>query len=636
MAVEARNPRWPGALAAALAALLVLAVALVFALRADALRSLLERRLGAALGQPVSIEAASLHWDGGPVVALRGLSAGPPDAPALARIAEAHAAPRLLPLLSGRVHLKHAKIRGARMRLVRGAEGGWNFEPPPPRPTPGRAPAAGRLWLQALVLDDVEVQLRDAQQDLDLRLRADSMHDDADARWGTRLLLEGRAGRTPVRVEALTGPLLSLHASDAAMPIRARGEFARTRISLEGELAGPLDAPRGQAEVAVSGPTLSALYPTLKLALPSTPPYELRGRLTLRDAVYRLDGIRGNIGQSDIAGHGALDLSGARPLLKAALTSARFALADLGAAIGIPAGGAGGTRLLPDAPFDVPRMRSLDADVSLRADRLAVRPEVPLQNLSIRLRLRDGQLQLAPLAFAMAGGELVADVTLDANQQPLAARAVVDFRRLELARLFPTLDAGKVSSGRVDAQLRLAGRGRSVAQLLGSSDGTLALAMAGGRISHTLLAAASLDGGKLLPLLLNGDEPVVVRCAAASMTVERGIARSQVMVLDAATARVDARGAIDLGNERFALELEATPKRPSILSLRGPLTIGGTFMNPRVGVGAETLLRGGAAAALAVLNPLAALLPLLETGPAEDAACGELLAQAARAGAGRR
>jgi uncharacterized protein involved in outer membrane biogenesis len=390
----------------------------------------------------------------------------------------------------------------------------------------------------------------------------------------------------------------------------------------------PLGAPSGEADVEIAGPTLASLYPTLRLALPSTPPYTLRGRLSLQDDVYRMTGLVGKIGVSDISGGGELDLSRERPRLTARLTSARFALADLGAAIGVPAAGARGERLLPDAPFDVPRMRALDADVSLKAERLLVRPEVPLTDLSLHVLVTDGRLQLAPIAFGMAGGDLTANVSLDAREDPVAARADIDFRRVELGRLFPTLDTARVSSGRFDAQIRLAGRGRSVAHLLGSSDGTMALAMVGGRISHTVVAAASLDGGRLLPLLVKGDEPVAVRCAAASFTVERGIARTQLAVLDAATARIDAQGAIDLRNERLALELEATPKRPSVLSLRGPLTIGGSFRDPRVGVSGETLLRGGAAAALAVVNPLAALLPMIETGPAEDAACGDLLAQA--------
>jgi AsmA protein len=244
----------------------------------------------------------------------------------------------------------------------------------------------------------------------------------------------------------------------------------------------------------------------------------------------------------------------------------------------------------------------------------------------LRVGLAAGVLNLKPLRFGFAGGEIVSTIVLDAGIKPMAAEAAIDLRRVQFARLFPTLDTKRVSTGELGAQIRLSGRGQSVASLLRSANGTVAAAMSGGRISHTVVAAASLDGGKLLPLLLRGDEPVAVRCAVISMAVEQGLARTQLFVVDAETARIDGQGAIDLGSERFALELDSKPKEPSILSVRAPLNVEGTFRDPRVAVSSGTLLRGGAALALAAVNPLAALIPLIETGPGEDADCARLLA----------
>jgi len=144
-------------------------------------------------------------------------------------------------------------------------------------------------------------------------------------------------------------------------------------------------------------------------------------------------------------------------------------------------------------------------------------------------------------------------------------------------------------------------------------------------VSHAVMAAASLDGGKLLPLLVKGDEPINVRCAAVSMAVDKGIARSQLLVFDTESVRVDGSGALDLTSERFDLELKAKPKRPSLLSLRAPVYVEGTFREAKIAVSPGTLLRGGAAAALTVLNPLAALLPLIEPGEGEDADCRQSL-----------
>jgi uncharacterized protein involved in outer membrane biogenesis len=322
----------------------------------------------------------------------------------------------------------------------------------------------------------------------------------------------------------------------------------------------------------------------------------------------------------------------AKPLLTAELRSERLALADLGVLIGVDSRGRGSeSRVLPDKRFDVPRMNAIDADVSVAARRVAVNPALPLEDFSVRARLLDGVLRLDPMKFGFSGGAIVSAVILDARRRPIRAETSVDFRRIDFARLFPTLDRARLSYGELGAQLRLRGQGHSVAEFVASSDGTLALAMSGGQISHAVIAAASLDGGKLLPLLVRGDEPVAVRCAAIAMTVTEGVARSQVLVFDTETTRVDGSGAIDLQDEQFELELKPRPKRPSILSLRAPLHVQGSFSDARVAVGPGALLRGGAALALAAVNPLAALLPLIETGPGKDSNCPQVLASVAPA-----
>jgi len=267
----------------------------------------------------------------------------------------------------------------------------------------------------------------------------------------------------------------------------------------------------------------------------------------------------------------------------------------------------------------------MDADVTLNAHQLLVRPELPLENLSMKVELTEGVLRLRPLQFGFAGGDIVSTIVLDSRQRPLSADAAIDFRKVDFSRLFPTLDTNRISAGELGAQIRLTGRGQSVAELLGNADGTIAAAMDGGQISHTVVAAASLDGGKLLPLLLRGDEPVAIRCAALAMSVQQGLAHTQLLILDTAAVRINGNGAFDLKDERLALELNAQPKQASILSLRGPIYVEGTFRHPRVAVSAATLLRGGAAIALGVVNPLAALLPLIETGGGKDTDCARAL-----------
>jgi AsmA family protein len=75
----------------------------------------------------------------------------------------------------------------------------------------------------------------------------------------------------------------------------------------------------------------------------------------------------------------------------------------------------------------------------------------------------------------------------------------------------------------------------------------------------------------------------------------------------------------------------------SILSLRTPLVVAGTFAGPKVGPDKGALAsRAGLALALAAVNPLLALAATVETGPGQDANCGPALREAASSYAAAR
>jgi AsmA family protein len=599
------------------------------------LRSPLEHRLSANTGREVSIAELTGRWDQGPRLRLRNVTVSGNGAAPLfkAREVSLHVAP--WPLLIGRVELVELGLAGAVIDLQRDADGKGNWPGAAIRDAEqpdreARPPGWQTMKIGAVTLSDVVLSMRDAVTGLEVRARADSQPESSEtSAWTTRYQLSGHYRKTPFAGQAYSGTLVTLRDTGIPFPFKGHVDIGRTKIEAEGGLADLLGSISIDTRLAISGPSLSTLYPTIPLALPSTPPYRLQGRLRLHEDVYLFDDISGHIGRSDMRGYGVFELKKPRPLLTASLDSNRLALADLGVMIGVPADEEARRkepRVLPDAKFDLPRMNAMNADVVLDARQLIVSPELPLEDLSMKVEQVDGLLRLRPLKFGFAGGEIVSDIALDARSAPMKAEGAFDFRKVSFARLFPTVDRSRLSAGELGAQIRLEGRGQSVAEVLGSSSGTVAMAMSGGLISHTVVAAATLDGGQLLPLLIRGDQPIAIRCAAVSLVVEQGVGRTQVMVLDTETARVDGSGAIDLAAEQFEMEIDAKPKQPSILSVRAPLHVEGSFRRPRVTVSSGALLRGGVALALGVINPLAALIPLIETGPGEDTNCQQVLA----------
>lgn len=83
------------------------------------------------------------------------------------------------------------------------------------------------------------------------------------------------------------------------------------------------------------------------------------------------------------------------------------------------------------------------------------------------------------------------------------------------------------------------------------------------------------------------------------------------------------------------LRMTGHAKEPRLIRLTAPVTIEGPIVKPKLGVEASgAIAQGGVAAALgALVAPLAAVLPFVDLGLAEDASCGALIAQAGRQGA---
>lgn len=287
-----------------------------------------------------------------------------------------------------------------------------------------------------------------------------------------------------------------------------------------------------------------------------------------------------------------------------------------------------GDGILPKGKFEGNRLKAIDAEVDYTAARLKAPTALPVESMKFSFRLHDAVAKLTPLEFGFAGGRIISDVTIDARQEKaLRSTFNVDFRGIQVAKLFPAMPDIAKGVGDIGAQIRLKGTGNSIADAAANADGSITAAIANGRISNLLDAIAGLNGGKALALFVGGDKDIAVNCGGMAFAVNDGIGRSQLFVVDTEQTRIDGTGTFSLKEEEFAFTVAPKPKKPGILSLRTPVYLQGSFRHPKFGLDKERLaLRAGSAVVLALVNPLTALLPLIETGPGKDTDCFKLLA----------
>jgi uncharacterized protein involved in outer membrane biogenesis len=439
----------------------------------------------------------------------------------------------------------------------------------------------------------------------------------------------------PLRAKGHAGQVLAIRDVDTPFPINAELRIGDTSATFEGTLTGLIGFKGIDLQFKqLSGKTMEELYWIVGLAFPDTSPYKLSGRLIRTDGTWRFENFAGKVGESDLAGTLQVDTgTGAerrRPYMHGDLHSKVLNFADLGPLVGTNQPREGGA-VLPDAPFNVERWQTLDADVKLRAGTIKRPEQLPIENLSTRIQMRDQVLGLDPLEFGIAGGKLAGTIKVDGNREPVRGSVNMRVRNLQLGKLFPTLKQAQGSIGDLNGLIELSGTGASVGELLGSSNGKIGVYMDQGKISEFLMELVALQVWEAVAVKLKGDREVDIRCAIADFSVKNGVASTNAFVFDTRDIVVSGSGTVNLNSEAMDLKLRPQPKDRKLGSLRTPLHIKGTFGAPDVGPDMSKLAaRGAGTIAMGIINPLLAILPIIEEGRGKDSPCGELIAQATK------
>lgn len=619
----------------------------------DMLRGPLNRYVSDQLGRRFEItQRLSVHLGITTTVRADGLAFANPDWASEPYLVKAKAAEfdiKLWPLIWGRIELPRIALFEPQVGLQMEPDGRrtWALS----RDT---SDASATPHIGTITVDQGSLKYRAGQQGADVTAIFSLAAEDSAAlplryqisgTWkGEAFTASGRAGGAL----ALSRDVLQ------SFPIEVSAQLGKTQLNAKGSVQNLQGFAGLSATFDIQGNNLDELYKLAGVVLPSTPPYKLSGHLSKQGGIWSAGQLRGVLGQSDISGQLVLDTSQATPMLTGKLQSNVLDVADLRPVIGLPvkasktvvtAANANRAdmsakpnttqltrKVLPTATLDMVRLKSMNADVIYSALDIRHVEQLPLDKVSAHVRLNNGVMQLDPLALGVAGGTLAGRITIDANAVPAVFDTHFDLRAVLLNQLFPTIQSTQTGLGKISGRVALKGRGNSVAHMLGSATGDVAVLMDKGEISNILLEYLGLDGGELIKFFLRGDRNVQLRCAAAAFDVKQGLMSSKVIVLDTTDTVIHGSGQVSLAHETLDILLKPEPKDLSILSLRSPLRIGGTFAAPTAGPDDLALgARAGLAIALGVVNPFLALLATIETGPGQDVDCTGALAIASKA-----
>ena len=562
--------------------------------------------------------------------------------------------------------LRAAQLDGQIERLADG-RASWQFgtrTETPDKTEPPRVPVFDRLQV-----DSGSVVFRDALMAIDLDAKyslvdgtripaaqpaasgaaaASAPHSASGPASGLQFNASGSYRKQPVRIELQTTgvlPVIADEASALALPVTLDARIGGASVAFKGTATDALHLTALTGRFTVQGPSLAAVGDPLHVTLPTTGPFRAQGMVVKQGVVWNAVVENAAIGASRLAGAFTYDPRPSRPMLAGRLTATKLMLADLGPTVGAPAKKAAGAppvasgataqgaattpatpagRVLPNREFDLPALRAMDANVLVDIDNLDLGSSFlePLKPLRTHLVLADGVLTLREFDARTGQGRLFGTVRLDGRSAQAFWTADLRWQGVHLERWIHQArsdGAPPYATGNLSGQARVAGHGKSTAAILGSLRGGVRMHLADGTISHLAIEAAGLDIAQGLGVLIKGDDALPVRCAVADLVAEQGVLKPRAFVLDTPDSTLWVDGSISLATEALDLRVVTTPKDFSPLALRTPLTLRGTFAHPRISVDkAKLATRLGASALLALINPLAAIIPLMDIGSTAD------------------
>lgn len=429
--------------------------------------------------------------------------------------------------------------------------------------------------------------------------------------------------------------------------VRAEATSGKNEITFDGlqrDWGGSL-----KGNITVQGQNLKDLAEIAGASAPDTPPFNVKGALSVQSQTWSVEKLSGRVGDSDLSGLVRINLTQKKPMLTVDLTSDSLDFDDLGVAFGIPIGtGKGETenaeqvkakevydrsaRLIPDARIDFDRLAAVNADINFVASKVVDAPS-GINAMTLTGTLRDSVLNFERALVKTGTGDLDAKINIDASKKPAVTKASGDLRNVAITRFIDT----PMIRGSMNGKFALTLTGSGFREAAGSTTGEVGLWSNNSELAKFVVEGAGLDLGEILLIWATEDkkkpEYIKSRCLAANIAFKNGMATLKPAVIDNDDSLIAATGGVNLKDESMNIEVFARPHDVSIGTLSGDIRVGGTLRNPTFEALDEgTFLQAGLSALLSTISGPLALLPFVQTGGEPDAPCATLLADAKETG----
>ena len=559
----------------------------------------------------------------------------------------------LLPLLSGTLNVDSVVLSGADILLERNKAGKGNYEFGPAKKAErakkdgaGDAGQLPNLALHEVSIEDARLTYKDAQSGQTIVLAVEQLTLSGGSDLPLDVTLKGSYNDAPFSVTGGMGSMLALVGGDDPWPLSIKAEAGGATVSVKGKIGNPAAVSGLDLSVSVTGQDLSTLSAIAQAPVPPLGPYSITAKIKgALDKAIEVPTLNVKMGESALAGKATLQLKG-RPVLTASLASDLINLSDFvkepqggksadsdkGSDKKPAAGGAADKRVFPADPLPVDGLKAADANVDLAVKKLLANG-IPVDDIKVKLRLRNGDLTVKPLAAQIAGGVIDGSVRLNAARGTPALDVAISGKKIDVGKLLAAMDVTDLLQGIVNTDVALKGQGQSVRALMASLNGKTSVVMGKGRMKSDALDIYAGGAAKLLTQIVVGkkSEYTVINCFVNQFDVQKGVAKSNILLFDTEYTTVTGKGSINLGTEEIDYQVDPRPKSVTV-NTAVPVQITGMIGDPSISL--NTLAAAAKVGGIvgSVFFPPAAIVALGDLGTGDDNPCVKKAGTAGKGG----
>ncbi len=391
-------------------------------------------------------------------------------------------------------------------------------------------------------------------------------------------------------------------------------KLGNDQLVASGEVNVVTDLARTDLNLDVQLASMSNLGRIAGTDLPDEP-LTLSAHLIGSGTGLRLEDLRSASGKSDLSGSASYENKGDIPFLGLTLASKYLNLAPFlpdeeeGAESESTPPPADDSRVIPDTPIPMDRLKQLNARVDISIGELVLR-ETTVNDVVLDASLQDGALRVAEFGVADARGTLAGTLEVLPAAQGAQVSTAVDGTRLTLGLTPSSPDAVDLLPT-YDVELKLAGGGATIREMAASLDGTLRLVGGSGQmkgIAGWFMRDFFSEIVEAVNPYSKKDRYAQVQCIAVLLrSVDGQVDGQPALVLQ--TDKLDIFGVafVDLGTEEIDVHFQTAARTGIGIGVSDLVTpfikISGTMANPSLALDTEeTIVQGSVAVATAGLS----------------------------------